>query len=66
MVCEHENIEMIGHDYYTDADKYGVEVMIEETKFICLDCGSEGHQITIQKPLRWFYDPDQTKLPIQP
>ena len=40
--------------------------MVEETKFVCLDCGSEGHQLTIQKPLKWFYDPDQTKLPIQP
>tara|TARA_R100001015_G_C4519817_1_gene89128 strand:- start:25 stop:213 length:189 start_codon:yes stop_codon:yes gene_type:complete len=62
MICKHENIEMIGHDYYLDDEQN----MVEETKFVCLDCGSEGHQLTIQKPLKWFYDPDQTKLPIQP
>lgn len=61
MICEHKDIEMIGHDFWLDEEGN----MVEETKFICLDCGSEGHQLTIQKPLKWFYDPDQTKLPIQ-
>ncbi len=62
MICKHEEIEMIGHDFYLDEEQN----MVEETKFLCLGCSREGVQITIQKPLEWYYDPDQTKLPIQP
>ena len=62
MNCEHENIEIIGHDYYIDEE----QSMVEETKFVCLDCLREGHQLTITKQIKWFDDPNQTKLPIQP
>lgn len=57
-MCNHENYEIVGDDYYTNANQDLVEV----TKFLCLDCGLEGYKEVVYPVNVTWKDPYQTKL----
>ena len=60
--CNHEEFEIVGHDYYIDEEQNMVEVV----KYFCLGCSRQGEQLTVHEQIKWFDDPNQTKLPILP
>lgn len=60
-MCNHENYDMIGNDYYFDEEQNTVEV----TKLMCFDCLSVGYQKVIRIAKIEWDDPLQTKLNIQ-
>jgi len=60
--CNHDEFEIVGHDYYIDEE----QSMVEVVKYFCLGCSRQGEQLTVTKQIKWFDDPNQTKLPILP
>ena len=52
------------HPAYLNNLKSGYKRYTEMKK--CLGCSRQGEQKTITTQVKWFDDPNQTKLPIRP